>query len=134
MLWSLLTEDDVVKLDTGETSVIGFENLCLIPGQKYVYTTYLESDRLGESVIHLDFAEVQERTLKNFAYAKVEIDGEEVCDELLAKLFEGEALSANVDFSDTNLVELKIVYYLPIEVGNEAQEAEAIFQLNLTIE
>ena len=136
MTWMLVSNenDNVidVKLKKDQISVIEFENLCLIPGQKYEYTATLKSDRRSECVLLLDFVELEDKTLKNFAYAKIEINGEELCDMLLSEIFESDDLTANVDFSDKKSIELKIVYYLPEEVGNEAQEAEAIFNLNLT--
>ena len=136
MTWMLLASDDIIelKLKKGQTSVVEFENLCLIPGQQYEYNAFLESDRRSDFILYLDFNELEDKTLKHFAHARIEINGEEICDELLVNLFEGEALATKVDFSATKLVELKIVYYLPDEVGNEAQEAEALFKLNLTID
>ena len=36
------------------------------------------------------------------------------------------------DFRENKNTELKVIYYLPLDVGNEAKNAEAIFELQLT--
>jgi hypothetical protein len=61
------------------------------------------------------------------------ISGDEViCDELLAKVFEDDDIVLPVDFAEDKNTELKIVYYLPVDIGNEAKNAEAVFELLLT--
>ena len=44
-------------------------------------------------------------------------------------VFEAENINLPVDFSEGKNTELKITYYLPIDIGNEAKNAEAIFEL-----
>ena len=63
---------------------------------------------------------------------KIVSNGETVYDELLATAFEDEILVLPVDFNEGINTELKIVYYLPLEVGNEAKNAEAVFEVLLT--
>ena len=46
--------------------------------------------------------------------------------------FEKEKIVLPVDFDEGENTELKIVYYLPLDVGNEAKNAEAVFELLLT--
>ena len=63
---------------------------------------------------------------------KIVANGEVISDELLADAFEKEKIVLPVDFDEGENTELKIVYYLPLDVGNEAKNAEAVFELLLT--
>lgn len=136
MGWMLATEDErsviEVQLENGKTQSVEFENLSLVPGEECEYTVKLEKSRADKYDLNLDFVEIEEKTLKNYARVKIIANGEVVCDELLATVFENEDIVLPVDFGEDKNTELKIVYYLPIEIGNEAKKAEAIFELLLT--
>ena len=121
-----------VELDNEETQSIEFEGLGLIPGGECEYTIKLEDSGSDKYDLTLNFVETEEKTLKNYARAKIIANGEVVCDELLATIFEKEDIILPVDFKENINTELRIVYYLPIEVGNEAKNAEATFELLLT--
>lgn len=133
--WMLGTRDDreVVRIDLdGQIDPIGFENLCLIPGESCSYTFRLKGDVAKEYDVHLRFEETEEKTLKNFAFVRIETNGTVLCDELMATAFEGEGIELHVDLSQAKQQDLIITYYMPLEVGNEAQNAEAIFDLLIT--
>lgn len=137
MNWVLETSDDrdVIKiyLNNDEVvEVVKFESLALIPGDSCEYVVVLSSENSKIYDLNLSFVEIEDKPLKNFAYVKI-ISGEEVlCDELLATTFEGEGIDLLVDFNEGKNTIIKIVYYLPIDVGNEAKNAEAKFELRLT--
>ena len=133
--WMLATRDDreVVHVDLdGQIDPIGFENLCLIPGESCSYTFRLDGSVAKEYDVHLCFEEREEKTLKNFAFVRIESNGQVLCDELMATAFAGEGIDLHVDLSEAKYQELTITYYMPLEVGNEAQNAEAIFDLVIT--
>jgi hypothetical protein len=133
--WMLGTRDDreVVRIDLdGQIDPIGFENLCLIPGESCSYTFRMKGDVAKEYDVHLRFEETEEKTLKNFAFVRIETNGTVLCDELMATAFEGEGIELHVDLSQAKQQDLIITYYMPLEVGNEAQNAEAIFDLLIT--
>ena len=136
MSWMLATENDRdvidVQLDEGKTQSVKFENLSLVPGQECEYTIRLEKVSMDECDLSLDFVETDEGELKKFARVKIIANGEVLCDEKLADAFEGESVVLPVDFGESKNTELKIVYYLPTEVGNEAKNATAAFELRLT--
>lgn len=120
-----------VEVQNGETQSVEFENLCLIPGEECLYVIELSSDIADEYEISLKFEETQEDALKNFAYAKIEANGETVCDKLLADLFGGEEILLYCDLKDGGR-EITITYYIPENVGNEAQNSGAVFDLSIT--
>ena len=134
--WTVSTEDErsvvEVHLEEGKTETVSFENLCLVPGEQCEYELSFRKGTADRYDLSFDFAELKEGTLKKYARAKIESKGETLYDSLLFDLLEEESLSFTVDFKEKINTELKIIYYLPIDVGNEAQNAEALFELRLT--
>lgn len=136
MGWMLATEDErgviEVKLEDGKIESLAFEDLTLVPGEECEYIIKLEKSSASKYDLELDFVNTdEEKTLKNYARVKVLANGEVVSDELLADAFDNEKIILPVDFDEGKNTELKIVYYLPLEVGNEAKKAEAFFELLL---
>ena len=121
-----------VKVEDRFVETLEFENLTLIPGESCEYTIKLKGDAAKQYELRLDFVETEEKTLKNFAYVKILSGDETVCDKLLADAFDADDLALQVDFRENKYTELTIVYYLPTDVGNEAKNAEAIFELQLS--
>ena len=83
--------------------------------------------------VHLFFEETQSGTLKHYAYIRIEANGRELCDQLMATVLAGEGIDLFVDLHQVEQQEVIITYYLPIEAGNEAQNAEAGFDLLITV-
>ena len=134
--WMLITEEDrsniEVYLSDGKTEIVEFDALSLVPGSECEYVIVLKNDNVNKYTLELDFTEKEEKTLKNFARVKILVKGEAVYDELLANALNDENITFSVDFGEDKNTELTVVYYLPIEVGNEAKNAEAIFELLIT--
>ena len=122
-----------VKLSGGETETVNVEALSLTPGDSCEYTLELEDDNFAKYDLKLKFVDsAPEKTLKDYARVKI-VSGETVVyDELLAKAFQNDKFVLPVDLNTGKNAKLKIVYYLPLEVGNEAKNAEASFKLLLT--
>ena len=135
MMWTGagLGEDDeiVVDLASEDTQVIEFENLCLIPGESCEYTITLKGEHADRYELLFDFVELEEGTLKNFAFVKIQSGDQVLYDRLLSEAFAQEHLVLPVDFDKEQNTELTIIYYLPIEVGNEAKNAGAVFELHV---
>lgn len=134
--WMLATEDErnviVVELVKGETECIEFDSLALVPGEECGYTVRFKKAVGNEYTVTMDFTETEEKTLKNFARVKIISSGEVIYDELLATAFEDENLILPINFAEKKNTELDIVYYLPVDIGNEAKNAEAIFELYIS--
>ena len=119
-----------VKLESGESSSLKFENLTLLPGESCEYELELSHRVKADYDITLSFSDQDsELTLKSFVYAKVTAGDEVICDTLLSELFDGEALTFSRELSKDKAETVKILYYMPSEVGNEAKNAEAKFNL-----
>jgi hypothetical protein len=136
MLYTTVTEDDRnvidIPLGDGDTKKITFESLALIPGEQCAYDIELDYEVQKQYDLILDFHELEEKTLKDFARVRIESAGVSIYDELLATAFEDENIRFPVDFAKEMNTAFKITYYMPIEVGDEAQGAEALFELRLT--
>ena len=136
MIYVPSTDDDrnviKVKLEVGNTEAIEFEDLNLIPAQETEYTVVLKKISANKYDLLIEFCEIEDKNLKNFAYVKIESNGKIICDELLKDAFESGGIVVPVNFREGTNTEFRVVYYMPEEVGNEAQSAAAKFMLNLT--
>ena len=132
VMWFADRDVIVVKLKDDEAQSIPFEGFGLVPGESCEYALELRHDAAGTCEVRLQFVEHEEKALREFAYIKIVSRDRVLCDERMADLFEGDGIVIPVDFDTGANTELKIVYYLPIEVGNEAKGAEAVFELVLT--
>ena len=127
-------DPDVIRIRLGEETAetIRFDGLALVPGDSREYKVELTGKRAVQYSLRIDFAETGESPLKNFAYVRILSGDEVLCDELLATAFEQEELVLPVDINKEINTELTFVYYLPLDVGNEAKNAVADFDLLLT--
>ena len=136
MLWSILTNDErndiKISLDIGDSKPIKFEALSLIPGDECEYSVKLQRSRAERFDLSLDFVEIGDGALKDYARVKIIAKDDVVYDELLANTFENKRILFSVDFGEDKNTEFRIVYYLPLDVGNEVKNAEAQFELVLT--
>ncbi len=134
MAWMIATKDERgvfdVDLGDGKTEMLVFEDLALVPGESCEYIVRLKESSVSQYDLELDFVDRdQEKTLKYYARVKIVIDGEIIYDELLKDAFEDDKIVLPVDIEENKNTELKIVCYLPIEVGNEAKNTEVAFAL-----
>lgn len=136
MTWMLATVDERnvirVSLDKGDSDPVKFEALSLVPGDECEYGVKLVKGRTNTLDLRFDFIETGDGTLKNYARVKIMVQGNIVYDDLLANALENEKISLSVDFEKNKNTEFQVIYYLPIDVGNEAKNAEAKFGLMLT--
>ena len=74
-----------------------------------------------------------DKGLKNFVYARVEYNGKNVYgkDILLADLFKADIVKFPCELSDGKDHILKITYYMPVDVSNEAENTDADFILRI---
>lgn len=134
-VYFLVADDHIIQIDIvpDETKEIRFEELYLRPGESSAYTLSLRSELTEEYLLTLRFEDRDTAlTLKEYAYVRVEKDGAVLCDILLAEMFEQQTVELAVDFTDGGINDVKVIYYMPADVGNEAQRTEADFTLLVT--
>ena len=127
-------EENVIKvhIEDQKTETVEFKGLSLIPGDSCEYVIKLTGDRASAYDLAFDFVETEEGTLKEFVWVKILSQEAQICDMLLKDALSKDDLVLPVDFGAGKNTELTIIYYLPHEVGNEAKNAKAIFELRLT--
>ena len=121
-----------IELETGEGQTIPFEKLGLVPGDSVTYDLYLSTTDGPTKKVYLEFYEVQDSPLKDFVRVRILVNDEEICDELLGDLMDSGKVDFDTDLSVGSECKVTIIYYMPEEVGNEAANAEAWFDLSIT--
>lgn len=136
MTWMLTTEDERnvirVSLSEGDSKPVRFEALSLVPGDECEYAVKLVKGGANKFDLKFDFIETGDGALKDYARVKIIVKDNIVYDDLLANALENENILLSVDFGEDINTEFRIVYYLPLDVGNDAKNAEALFGLMLT--
>ena len=126
---------DVISVDLGKPSgdTVNFDDLALLPGHSSEYKIFLGGDVKNDCNVTLKFAESGDKDLKKFVYAKIEYNGKNVYgkDMLLEELFKADAVTFPCELSNGEDHIIKITYYMPVEVSNEAENAEADFVLEI---
>lgn len=135
MTWMLATDGERsvirVSLGDGDSKPVKFEALSMVPGDVYEYSVELVKRGTNSFDLTFDFIETGDGTLKAYARVKIVVQGTVIYDDLLANALDMENISLPVNFKQDKNTEFKVVYYLPIDVGNEAKNAEAKFGLVL---
>ena len=119
-----------LKMDGVEDGAVAFKHLGLAPGEEIDYTVRIysvEEDR--PCTLLLDFVETEDLSLKQYAYVRMEADGEVLCDALLADMFLAPSIPLDCVLKEKESVDISVTYYMLPEVGDEAQGAEACFDL-----
>lgn len=127
-------ENDIinVEIQEGVTKEIVFKKLDLVPGESCSYTLILENEEFVEYDVAFEFEETESFDLKKYVYVKMEANGKVFCDKLLSDVFNEETVYIHIDSTITGSGDIKITYYLPEDVGNEAQKAKSVFKLLVT--
>lgn len=127
-------EGDIINVEIhdGVTKEVVFKKLDLAPGESCDYTLALEREEVIAYDVTFDFEETENLDLKKYVYVKMEANGKVFYDKLLADAFEEKIINLHVDPAATGSGDIKVTYYLPEDVGNEAQKAKSTFKLLVT--
>ena len=120
-----------VTIEYGETEIVEFEKFGLVPGESTEYTLHLSTTDGPTRYIIMEFSEREDSPLADFVRVKILVKGEEVCDELLVDLLNGAEVTFEGDLYSEE-IEVTLVYYMPTEVGNEAENTDAWFNVIIT--
>lgn len=118
------------RLKENETQSISFGSMELRPGESCAYTLLLSSEDAKQALLQFEDREPT-LELKHYVRVRVEQDGAVLCDALLAELLEQNAAVPPAPFSEQKQ-RFEITFYMPEDVGNEAQNAKADFRLLVT--
>lgn len=126
-------EGTLIKLDIQyeEPKRVEFDSFAMVPGgeTEYIINPY----RYKPGVYDLSFDFIDNDTSTNVfdesVCVRIEFEGKVYCDMPLSELFNSDNIVLTLDMRETVLKDVKIVYYIPLEVGNEIQGAVADFDL-----
>lgn len=121
-----------VEIGDGESGVAGFEHLNLVPGQEVQYTMSISSKDGPTYAVDFEFRNRGDSDLQDYVYVRMLIGEEELCNALLADVMDSGPISHYTRISEGDPCEVTIIYYMPEEIGNEAEGAEAHFDLYVT--
>ena len=121
-----------VEIEDGESGVVSFEHLGLVPGDEIEYTLVITSKDGPTYAVDFEFHETDDSPLKDYVYVRMLLGDEELCDVLLADVMDSGAISRELRIKEGEACELTIIYYMPEEIGNEAENADAHFDLYVT--
>lgn len=127
-------ENDIIYVEVEEsvTKEVIFKKLDLAPGEICDYTLIFDRKEVSGYDVTFEFEETEKLDLKKYVYVKMEADGKVFYDKLLADAFEEGTFYLHIDHDSPEDEEVKITYYLPEDVGNEAQKAKSTFKLLVT--
>ncbi len=126
-------DGNAIKMDIqyGQPQKVEFSQFAMIPGGKseYIITPY----RYVPGVYNLTFdfqdKEIGHSIFDKSVYVYIECDGVVYCDQRLSSIFDSENPVITLDLRKDISKEIKLVYYIPEEIGNEIQGATADFEL-----
>ena len=122
---------EMIRLDLEHDvrKIVDFTDLTLVPGEESKYSLILTSAYEDDYDISLHFSETEDRLLKEYAYVRIECGDEVLCDKRLSEVLDGDPIAFKHRLSSETDCEVVVSYYLPIEIGNEAEGTAAEFSL-----
>lgn len=121
-----------INIEDGECEKVEFKKIFILPGESCSYMLRLNMKAHGKYSLHLDFDMVDSHNLEKYVNVKVLVDGRTLCDTPLSELLSEDNRGIDYLMSSWLPENVEIVYYIPEEVGNEAQGAYTTFDLNVT--
>ena len=126
-------DGNVIKMDIqyGQPQKVEFSQFAMVPGGKseYIITPYRYAPGVYNLTFNFTDREPGYSVFDQSVHIYVEYDGVVYCDKSLAEIFESEDFTITIDLTDEVREEVKLVYYIPEDVGNEIQGATANFEL-----
>ena len=137
MIWMLLADHlggaIKVRVDVDIPVEAGINDVVIVPGYKNEYHLKVTADKPHEYDLTFSFKEQgnTESDLKDNLYILIEHDGVVYCDAKLSELYEG-GPTMTLQLKRLVAQDVKVVYYIPEEVGNEIKGDTADFGLFIT--
>ena len=137
MIWMLLADYGgraiKVRVDVDIPVDAGINDVVIVPGYKNEYHLKVTADKPHEYDLTFSFKEQgdTESDLKDNLYILIEYDGVVYCDAKLSELYE-QGPTMTLQLKRLVAQDVKVVYYIPEEVGNEIKGDTADFGLFIT--
>ena len=104
------------------------------PGDEKMYTLQFEGVYDGKYSLDFDFVETKPGEIKNYLDVGIKMNGEEICDCPLLELLSGKRnINLELLILEKEIVEFEIIYIMPEEVGNEAENSDGKFNIIISV-
>lgn len=121
-----------IEADGSTSETLSVKNLKLLPAGSAEYRVSLSCEESGEYLFRLEFEEKTASALDKYVSVAV-LDGEqELARVLLKDAFDGEVITFERQMEAERDSKIVISYTMAREAGNDAQGAEAAFDIILT--
>lgn len=126
--------EDVTLRPEGETTITQeVTELSLIPGTSQSYSVEMKCKAENNYAINVAFTETGGSPLRQFTFVEVYLNGGLIGRASLDDLLRGEAFDTECKlYADTSAV-LELRYDMPLDVGNEAEDSFASFDVTITV-
>ncbi len=136
-VWTYVSQDKfanektIVLNEQPQTEMVVYlSGLC--PGMRVSYEIHLkanEGDRFG---ITMDFEKTDTDSLAQFVDVEIRLSGEKIDGAKLSEYLGGRQITFPTEFDSTSEIDIEIVYGMGIDVGDDAQNTTADFNIILS--
>ncbi len=120
----------VLNEETKTEMEVNLSGIC--PGDSTSYGIHLEARESDLFDVTMNFKKTGQDSLARFIDVTVKLDGENISTAKLTDYLDGKSIAFPTDFDGRSTVKLEIVYSMDLEVGDEAQNTAADFNVILT--
>ena len=122
----------IAKTDVTKLQQIRLEGM--YPGSKHEYTLNITAELPGTYKLGFDYEEIRDEGLKKYIYVEMIYEGVMLYQGNLSDLLGEKQISLETELNERNPIQIRIVYKMPKEVGNEAQGASMDFDIIISSE
>ncbi|MBE6655512.1 MAG: hypothetical protein E7609_01410 [Ruminococcaceae bacterium] len=122
-----------VELNDEETERITFNAEGLLPGREVGYDISLHTNLSGTSSVSIGFEEETQTAggLRDFVWVRLVNEGRTLYEATLTDALTSGSVTLEEDLASGETITLGVLYYMPREIGNEAQGLDAEFTLSV---
>ncbi len=138
-IWSFVSQDKYINEKTivlneqPQTEMeVNLSGLC--PGMSVSYEIHLKANEGDAFGITMDFEKTDTDSLAQFVDVEVRLSGEKIDGAKLSEYLGGKQITFPTKFDSTSEIDIEIVYSMGIDVGDDAQNTTADFNIILSAE
>ena len=125
--------DFAITVDGVTEKTLKVPSLQLVPGSEKEYDVHVKCEATGLYQVEVFYYEKNDGGLKNFVNAVMMLGDERVHEGALLELIGGEPVKFDWTFREDEEMTLTIRYEMPDEIGNEAKNTSAGFDVKIKI-